>query len=750
VLLKVVMTPPMRRVMRTLFANLGIRTKLILLLVLVGPIPMATASFLSYQQAAGDLSQKAGVEQSEVAYNAIDKLDRNLFERYGDVQAFAGSDPARSMDAARIQGWMDATMGIYTPIYKLMLVADTSGRIIAANRVTLDGKPLDTASLIGTDVSGEAWFETAAGGELEEAETFVEDLHEDPQMAEVYGDGERSLAMNFSYPIKDDAGKIVGVWSNRFNWEVAQSILGDVLARAKASGGDTQRFFLMNSEGTVLHSFKPEETLRKSHADKPVVQLAMKPEADGHTTGEAIDGTGVQRIFGYQRSAGYSTYPGVGWAVVSSRVRSEALASAGALARRSMIVAVIATALMLLVAVLFSGAIKRGIEAILGRIRQLQEQDTAALENALGEMAGGNLTVTVTPVTPPIENPGRDEIGQVAQAVNGILDSTASSMRAYNEMAAQLRGVVGELNEGATSVASASQQMASTSDEAGRAVGEIASAAGDVAQGAERQARMVTSTQESAAEALDAAQTSARQAQDTADVAEHTRTVTREGVAAADQASDAMRAVRESSVSASRTIADLAAKSGQIGGIVQTITGISEQTNLLALNAAIEAARAGEQGRGFAVVAEEVRKLAEESQDAAGQIAGLIGEIQAETQKAVAAVEDGAARTEAGVETVEHTRGAFERIDSSIADISVRVQEIAASVRTIAEGAGQMQGEIAEVASVAEASSASSEQVSAAAQQTSASTQEIAASAQALASTAEQLEQLVGRFRLTA
>jgi methyl-accepting chemotaxis protein len=732
------------------YANLGIRTKLIVLLVLVGPVPMATASFLSYQQASGDLSEKAGVEQSEVAYNAIDKLDRNLFERYGDVQAFAGSDPARSMDAARIQGWMDTTMGIYTPIYKLMVVADTRGRIVAANRVTLDGEPLDTASLIGRDVSGEAWFKTAASGELDEAETFVEDLHEDPLMREAYGGGQKSLAMNFTYPIKDDGGKIVGVWSNRFNWEVAQSILADVLARAKASGGDTQRFFLMNRGGTVLHSFKPQETLQKSHADKPVVKLAMRPKADGHYTDEAIDGTGVTRIFGYHHSAGYSTYPGVGWAVVSSRVRSEALAAASTLAKRSIIVALIATALMLAVAILFSGAIKRGIEAILGRIRQLQEEDSAALENALGEMAGGNLAVTVTPVTPPIDDPGRDEIGQVAQAVNGILARTASSMQAYNEMAEQLRTLVGELSSSATSVASSSQQMASTSDEAGRAVGEIASAAGDVAQGAERQARMVSSTQASAAEALDAAQESAQQAQETADVAERTRAVTREGVDAADQATEAMRAVRDSSVSASRTITDLAAKSDQIGGIVQTITGISEQTNLLALNAAIEAARAGEQGRGFAVVAEEVRKLAEESQQAAAEIAGLIQEIQAETNKAVAAVEDGAARTEAGVATVEDTRGAFERIETSIDDISGRVQRISASVRGIADGAERMQGEISEVATVAEASSASSEQVSAAAEQTSASTQEIAASAQALASTAEQLEQLVGRFRLTA
>jgi methyl-accepting chemotaxis protein len=735
--------------MKSFYANLGIRTKLILLLVLVGPVPMAIASFLSYNQASGDLAEKAGTEQAEVAFNAIDKLDRNLFERYGDVQAFAGSDPAKSMDPRRIQAWMDTTMSIYTPIYKLMVVADTHGRIVAANRVTLDGKPLDTASLIGKDVSGEAWFKTAAGGKLDDAETFVEDLHRDPLMREVYGDGEKSLAMNYTYPIKDDAGKIVGVWSNRFNWEVAESILADVLARAKANGGRTQRFFLMNKAGTVLHSFKPEQTLNTSYADKPVVKLALAPKADGHYTGKAIDGSGVTRIFGYHRSEGYSTYPGVGWAVISSRVRSDALAAASALAKQSVIVAVVAAALMLLVAVLFSGAIKRGIQAILARIRQLSEEDTAALENALGELAAGNLTVSLTPVTAPIERVGGDEIGQVAAAVNGIRESTASSMKAYNEMATQLRTLVGELSGSATSVASASQQMASTSDEAGRAVGEIASAAGDVAQGAERQARMVESTSASAAEAAGAAQHSAQQAQETCDVAERTRSVTREGVVAADQATEAMRAVHDSSMSATRTIADLSSKSDQIGGIVQTITGIAEQTNLLALNAAIEAARAGEQGRGFAVVAEEVRKLAEESSEAAALIARLIQEIQAETHNAVAAVEDGATRTEAGVATVEQTREAFERIDTAIDDISGRVQQIAASVRGIAEDAERMQAEVAEVAGVAEESSASSQQVSAAAQQTSASTQEIAASAQALAATAEQLEQLVGRFRLT-
>ena len=196
-----------------------------------------------------------------------------------------------------------------------------------------------------------------------------------------------------------------------------------------------------------------------------------------------------------------------------------------------------------------------------------------------------------------------------------------------------------------------------------------------------------------------------------------------------------MSEVRESALGVSEAMATLAAKSEEIGGIVSTITGIAEQTNLLALNAAIEAARAGEQGKGFAVVAEEVRKLAEESQQAAGSIATLIAEIQEDTSRTVSVVEDGATRSQQGAQVVEQAREAF-------AQISERVQGVSARIAQIAESTG-------EVASVAEQSSASAEQVSASTQQTSASTQQIAASAQELARTAEELEQLVARFQLT-
>ena len=115
---------------------------------------MAIVGYQTYREASNDLEEDAGARLSQQALNVSDVLDRNLFERYGDVQAYAKSEPAKSMDPERLTNWVDTMMATYTPIYKLMVVADMRGRIVAANTVDLDGEPLDTKQLIGRDVSG--------------------------------------------------------------------------------------------------------------------------------------------------------------------------------------------------------------------------------------------------------------------------------------------------------------------------------------------------------------------------------------------------------------------------------------------------------------------------------------------------------------------------------------------------------------------------------------------------------------------
>ncbi|MHB1568132.1 MAG: methyl-accepting chemotaxis protein, partial [Solirubrobacteraceae bacterium] len=339
------------------------------------------------------------------------------------------------------------------------------------------------------------------------------------------------------------------------------------------------------------------------------------------------------------------------------------------------------------IALLASRSIKRAVDVVLDRLSSLRDHCATNLMAGIEAMAHGDLTVPVQAVTEPIPNPSRDEIGQVGEAVNGVRDRFVAAIEAYNQTRANLNDLVGQVSGSAGQVSAASQQMASTSEESGRATGEIAQAVGGIAEGAERQVQMAEQARRSAEEVGRAVSEAAETAQQTAEVAHEAREVAQHGVGAAEEASEAMRQVRDSSADVSAAIRELALKSEQIGQIVQTITGIAEQTNLLALNAAIEAARAGEQGRGFAVVAEEVRKLAEEAQKAAEEISGLIGAIQTETNHAVEVVEDGARRTEQGASVVEQTREAFLNIGAAVDDMTGRIEQIAAVSGQIAASA---------------------------------------------------------------
>jgi methyl-accepting chemotaxis protein len=368
---------------------------------------------------------------------------------------------------------------------------------------------------------------------------------------------------------------------------------------------------------------------------------------------------------------------------------------------------------------------------------------------------------------------GHDEIGAMARAFSGVIDYLRETAGAARQVAAgnftvaieprseqdalghafiELRDRVGAVVRaiaGTTRVLNdSSGQMASTTDEVGRAITEIADSVGHVAQGAEQQVRAVEQARAMSEEMVDLSRASTQAAGEAAQVAVQTQASADQGERAVARVDVAMQGVQAYSQEVTAAIRDLGEKSHRIGGIVDTITSIAEQTNLLALNAAIEAARAGEQGRGFAVVAEEVRKLAEESQSAAGSIAQLVTEIRTETTRAVVVVEDGATQTDEGVQTVADVRDAFQQIRQDVATMAGRIEEIAGASGRILESAERMQESVGSVVGVAEQSAASSEEVSAATEQTSASTQQIASSAQQLSHTADELSHLIEQFTL--
>ncbi len=209
-----------------------------------------------------------------------------------------------------------------------------------------------------------------------------------------------------------------------------------------------------------------------------------------------------------------------------------------------------------------------------------------------------------------------------------------------------------------------------------------------------------------------------------------------------------MASIEKTVSSSAQVVTKLGERSKEIGQIVDTISGIAGQTNLLALNAAIEAARAGEQGRGFAVVAEEVRKLAEQSQEAAKEIAILISEIQSETDKAVVAMSDGTREVKVGAEVVNSAGQSFKEIVLLVNEESAQIKEISAAIQQMAAGSQQIVASAHDIDRISKDAAAQTQTVSAATEEQSASMEEIAASSQALAKMAEELQTAVRKFTI--
>ncbi|ABZ77913.1 methyl-accepting chemotaxis sensory transducer [Shewanella halifaxensis HAW-EB4] len=152
-----------------------------------------------------------------------------------------------------------------------------------------------------------------------------------------------------------------------------------------------------------------------------------------------------------------------------------------------------------------------------------------------------------------------------------------------------------------------------------------------------------------------------------------------------DRTINSIHALSESVHSASGAVKNLATNSEKIGSVVSVIQGISEQTNLLALNAAIEAARAGEQGRGFAVVADEVRQLAQRTQDATVEIQGMIEELQSGSGKLSKYMDTSVEYAEEGVQQVNGFASSIEEIAGNATELTQQIQLISNALKEQSE-----------------------------------------------------------------
>jgi methyl-accepting chemotaxis protein len=290
---------------------------------------------------------------------------------------------------------------------------------------------------------------------------------------------------------------------------------------------------------------------------------------------------------------------------------------------------------------------------VLSRLRLLI---TAMNDLAAGE---GDLTRRV-------ELHSRDEVGEMAAAVNRFV--------------AKLQPIVREAGEVAVRTGQEIQSLAARSVAAESA--------------AERQRDEVAGSLQALAQMADEAQAESQAMQEALRRVAAIRQSTDDNAAIAKRVGGAIEELVRSVEAGAAVIERLARQSEQIEVVLTVIHGIAEQTNLLALNAAIEAARAGEMGRGFAVVADEVRALASKTQQSTGDIQAHIGALQQGAREAVGAIGQASEQADRGLSALRESARVQEAVQAAVEEVHGAINAAASASAHQAEGADAVRGRV--------------------------------------------------------
>ena len=513
-----------------------------------------------------------------------------------------------------------------------------------------------------------------------------------------------NLTVMIVCPVKQ-AGQIVGI----VGADIPITVIQNLVMATKV--GESGRNYIIDKSGLIIAHPNQELVMKLNIATDKTASESLKTLGTKMIKGE--NGVLSYDFQGKELIGSYMPIQGTDWAIVANIEKAELNSQLRAL----IIIFLIAT----LVIVLLSVGI---VYVVTGRIiKPISILKNVAEKVALGDLKIGKINVAT-----------KDEFGQLAGAFETMINNTAKLIKNIQKNSEQL--------------AAASEELTASAEQSTEAAKVVATAIGDVADGAQEQLRMSNNTE----------QVISTMSLNIKNVADNSKEIAKQSNSAADKAKAGGEAVTEAVQQMSQieqtvnnsaqVVINLGEQSKEIGQIVVAISGIASQTNLLALNAAIEAARAGEQGRGFAVVAEEVRKLAEQSQDAAKKIAVLIGSIQTDTEKAVVAMQTGTREVKTGAAVVNRAGGAFSEIASLIVQVANQVEGNARAMEQMVAESDKIVVASEKISEISNKSVDETENVSAATQEQLASMQEISSSSQALAKLAQELREEVEVFKV--
>ena len=628
----------------------------------------------------------------------------------------------------------------------------TDGR----GRVLLDAASAGLGNEEDADLSGQEFFTNAYGGR-----SFISVPAINPAA--------KQSVFYLSTPVfqSGQTNKVTGVIRLRVNADALQAVLNARSSSGGQQGGLDQRLQLVDADGVVIQqsdaplslvdsqlrltSFRPitsarvEELKRTKRfgTDNLTVSTLPVDQTFLGALGTTDNGQSFLYTLGGQREYASITKLGsTGWSLVTSQSEATILAPVNRQTQTFLLLGL----LFAVVAAAFALVAARQITRPVGQMEQVARRISAGDYTSRMPITGAdqfaNLGGTVNAMVDQIVTNARQQEEQNAELQGQIVrlleevstvaegdltveaevnDSALGAVAdSFNYMITELRQVIGRVNN-------ATQQVNNSTD-------EILTTTDNLSRSAEQQAARIADTSTAIEEMAVSIQQVSENAAISAQVARDARVAAEAGAQAVTATVEGMGRIRQQVQETAKKIKRLGESSQEIGQAVQLIEEIARRTNRLALNAAIQAAMAGEHGKGFAVVAEEVRRLAERTTTATGQIAELVGAIQSETAGAVVAMEDGTREVVGGSRLADEAGRSLDSIDQIVGQLAELIEAISLAADQQARASAGIARAMSELSSVTQGTAVGSQQA--------------AASVASLATLADDLRESVATFRL--
>ncbi len=689
--------------------NLKMRTKLILMSVLIGFLPIGIISFMAFNSANAEL--QSSVLKSNSIFSALtrDQLGSYFAERRGDGNVLACSESVEgSMEVLtdrtkgksekdtallELENYLSITLMEYG--YGNIFVTDKTGNVLYA----VDMKE----SFEGVNLGHRDYISGALNGVQTWSEAFYSNVIDDNVIV-------------LATPIYIGGhSKPQGTINLLFD----QKTLNDIVHQGIEVLGESGDSYLVDENGlllteTILGSYTEKSALKETvdtYATQTLSSEIKKGNMDFAYTGSYLDYLG-NHVYG---SLGVVKVGDKYAGLVIEIDEAEAFEGINRLKLATLSTVAFFIVATLLIVIAITRSIVRPITQIVSNVETISNYD---------------LTVEI----PKKILDRKDEIGEIARSVNKVENN--------------LKDILRNVLTTSESVASSSEELTATSQQSSQAAEEVAETINEIARGASEQAENTSQGTEKLSQLGSIIEADKEYIGQMSEATVEVSKLVGEGLDIVNalskktiESSAASQVVHESIMKTNES-------SNKIGEASTLIASIADQTNLLALNAAIEAARAGEHGKGFAVVAEEIRKLAEQSTESTKDIDAIVTTLKQDANVAVEKVVEAGALAKEQETSVKLSADKFDEIENAMKSAERSVKVLLESSIDMETNKNEVQDSIQSLSAVAEENAASTEEASAAMEEQTASIEEIANSSEGLSVLAQELKTLIERFRI--